>query len=85
MDPTTKNTESISRDHVVCEDFPGLVTITGGKWTTYRMYFILLCWKNFAPQMSVCVLIFMFLQNSTQFVVWAIFMVYELKHMLREL
>ncbi|KAL1295160.1 glycerol-3-phosphate dehydrogenase SDP6, mitochondrial [Arachis ipaensis] len=36
VDPTAKNTESISRDHVVCEDFPGLVTITGGKWTTYR-------------------------------------------------
>ncbi|GFZ11222.1 FAD-dependent oxidoreductase family protein [Actinidia rufa] len=35
-DPSTKNTESISRDHVVCEDYPGLVTITGGKWTTYR-------------------------------------------------
>ncbi|CAI0442658.1 unnamed protein product [Linum tenue] len=35
-DPSAKNTESISRDHVVCEDFPGLVTITGGKWTTYR-------------------------------------------------
>ncbi|KAL0322041.1 UNVERIFIED_CONTAM: Glycerol-3-phosphate dehydrogenase SDP6, mitochondrial [Sesamum calycinum] len=36
MDPRAKNTESISRDHVVYEDFPGLVTITGGKWTTYR-------------------------------------------------
>ncbi|KAL2227611.1 glycerol-3-phosphate dehydrogenase SDP6, mitochondrial [Sesamum indicum] len=36
MDPKAKNTESISRDHVVYEDFPGLVTITGGKWTTYR-------------------------------------------------
>ncbi|KAJ9553584.1 hypothetical protein OSB04_017629 [Centaurea solstitialis] len=36
VDPNAKNTESISRDHVVCEDFPGLVTITGGKWTTYR-------------------------------------------------
>ncbi|KAI3843776.1 hypothetical protein MKX03_017973 [Papaver bracteatum] len=36
MDPRAKNTESISRDHVVCEDYPGLVTITGGKWTTYR-------------------------------------------------
>ncbi|XP_056692930.1 glycerol-3-phosphate dehydrogenase SDP6, mitochondrial-like [Spinacia oleracea] len=36
MDPTTKNTESISRDHVVCEDFPGFVTINGGKWTTHR-------------------------------------------------
>ncbi|KAJ8422309.1 hypothetical protein Cgig2_027008 [Carnegiea gigantea] len=36
MDPRAKTTEGISRDHVVCEDFPGLVTITGGKWTTYR-------------------------------------------------
>ncbi|KAL0403506.1 UNVERIFIED_CONTAM: Glycerol-3-phosphate dehydrogenase SDP6, mitochondrial [Sesamum radiatum] len=36
VDPKAKSTESISRDHVVCEDFPGLVTITGGKWTTYR-------------------------------------------------
>ncbi|GAB4854983.1 Glycerol-3-phosphate dehydrogenase sdp6, mitochondrial [Ancistrocladus abbreviatus] len=36
MDPKAKNTESVSRDHVVCEDYPGLVTITGGKWTTYR-------------------------------------------------
>ncbi|KAG4910766.1 Glycerol-3-phosphate dehydrogenase SDP6, mitochondrial [Glycine soja] len=36
LDPTAKNTESISRDHVVWEDYPGLVTITGGKWTTYR-------------------------------------------------
>lgn len=35
-DPSAKNTESISRDHVVCEDHPGLITITGGKWTTYR-------------------------------------------------
>ncbi|XP_050210773.1 glycerol-3-phosphate dehydrogenase SDP6, mitochondrial [Mercurialis annua] len=35
-DPSAKNTESISRDHVVCEECPGLVTITGGKWTTYR-------------------------------------------------
>ncbi|CAL5360966.1 unnamed protein product [Camellia sinensis] len=34
--PRAKNTESMSRDHVVCEDYPGLVTITGGKWTTYR-------------------------------------------------
>ncbi|XP_021296014.1 glycerol-3-phosphate dehydrogenase SDP6, mitochondrial [Herrania umbratica] len=36
VDPKAKNTESISRDHVVSEDYPGLVTITGGKWTTYR-------------------------------------------------
>ncbi|KAJ1701860.1 hypothetical protein LUZ63_001639 [Rhynchospora breviuscula] len=35
-DPKAKNTESISRDHVVSEDYPGLITITGGKWTTYR-------------------------------------------------
>lgn len=39
IDPSAKNTESISRDHVVCEDYPGLVTITGGKWTTYRRYY----------------------------------------------
>ncbi|KAK4766201.1 hypothetical protein SAY87_007843 [Trapa incisa] len=36
VDPSAKSTESISRDHVVCEEFPGLVTVTGGKWTTYR-------------------------------------------------
>ncbi|GAU33099.1 hypothetical protein TSUD_259500 [Trifolium subterraneum] len=36
VDPTAKSTESISRDHIVCEDYPGLITITGGKWTTYR-------------------------------------------------
>ncbi|KAJ1435991.1 hypothetical protein SESBI_04543 [Sesbania bispinosa] len=36
MDPSAKNTESISRDHVVFEEHPGLVIITGGKWTTYR-------------------------------------------------
>ncbi|XVE68816.1 hypothetical protein DITRI_Ditri09bG0100300 [Diplodiscus trichospermus] len=36
VDPKAKNTESISRDHVVSDDYPGLVTITGGKWTTYR-------------------------------------------------
>ncbi|ERN10473.1 glycerol-3-phosphate dehydrogenase SDP6, mitochondrial [Amborella trichopoda] len=36
IDPSAKNTESISRDHVVSEEYPGLITITGGKWTTYR-------------------------------------------------
>ncbi|KAL0725950.1 hypothetical protein Bca4012_040549 [Brassica carinata] len=36
MDPTAKNTENMSRDHIIIEDCPGLVTITGGKWTTYR-------------------------------------------------
>ncbi|BBN03834.1 glycerol-3-phosphate dehydrogenase [Marchantia polymorpha subsp. ruderalis] len=35
-DPTAKDTASISRDHVVVTDDHGLVTITGGKWTTYR-------------------------------------------------
>jgi len=36
VDPSAQNTESISRDHIVLEDCPGLITITGGKWTTYR-------------------------------------------------
>ncbi|CAK9872889.1 unnamed protein product [Sphagnum jensenii] len=37
-DPNVKGTDtaSISRDHVVCLDSDGLVTVTGGKWTTYR-------------------------------------------------
>jgi glycerol-3-phosphate dehydrogenase len=37
-DPNVKgiDTASISRDHVVCLDSDGLVTVTGGKWTTYR-------------------------------------------------
>ncbi len=30
------NTASMSRDHAIRVDAPGLVTITGGKWTTYR-------------------------------------------------
>jgi glycerol-3-phosphate dehydrogenase len=29
-------TASLARDHVIRTDPPGLVTITGGKWTTYR-------------------------------------------------
>jgi glycerol-3-phosphate dehydrogenase len=29
-------TAALARDHVVRTDPPGLVTITGGKWTTYR-------------------------------------------------
>lgn len=32
----TENTATISRDHTVCISRSGLVTITGGKWTTYR-------------------------------------------------
>ncbi|KAH9325362.1 hypothetical protein KI387_005540 [Taxus chinensis] len=35
-DPSSNDTASISRDHVVSTDIGGLVTITGGKWTTYR-------------------------------------------------
>jgi glycerol-3-phosphate dehydrogenase len=30
------NTSALSRDHLVRVEAPGLVTITGGKWTTYR-------------------------------------------------
>jgi glycerol-3-phosphate dehydrogenase len=29
-------TADLSRDHVIRADAPGLLTITGGKWTTYR-------------------------------------------------
>jgi glycerol-3-phosphate dehydrogenase len=32
----TKNTASLSRDYTIEIDNSGLVTITGGKWTTYR-------------------------------------------------
>ena len=30
------NTAALSRDHTIRVERPGLVTITGGKWTTYR-------------------------------------------------
>src|SRR5262249_60975782 len=30
------NTAALARDHALRIDVPGLVTITGGKWTTYR-------------------------------------------------
>ena len=32
----TRNTASLSRDHTILIDASRLVTITGGKWTTYR-------------------------------------------------
>ncbi|KAL5730250.1 glycerol-3-phosphate dehydrogenase [Ranunculus cassubicifolius] len=35
-DPSAKDTSSISRDHIVSIEFPGMITIAGGKWTTYR-------------------------------------------------
>jgi glycerol-3-phosphate dehydrogenase len=31
-----KHTASLARDHTIRFDAPGLLTITGGKWTTYR-------------------------------------------------
>ncbi|NXM85577.1 GPDM protein, partial [Oenanthe oenanthe] len=34
--PDSKDTQSISRNHVVTVSDSGLVTIAGGKWTTYR-------------------------------------------------
>ncbi|NP_001086009.1 glycerol-3-phosphate dehydrogenase 2 S homeolog [Xenopus laevis] len=34
--PNSKDTQSISRNHVVDVSESGLVTIAGGKWTTYR-------------------------------------------------
>ncbi|KAF9617386.1 hypothetical protein IFM89_036307 [Coptis chinensis] len=41
-DPSSKDTSSISRDHIVNVECPGLITIAGGKWTTYRTYYIFL-------------------------------------------
>lgn len=35
-DPTKDGTENLTRDHVVAVEEDGMVTITGGKWTTYR-------------------------------------------------
>jgi len=35
-DPEAENTAAISRDHVVNISRSGLLTIAGGKWTTYR-------------------------------------------------
>jgi glycerol-3-phosphate dehydrogenase len=35
-DSSAKDTASTSRDHVIELTAPGIITITGGKWTTYR-------------------------------------------------
>jgi glycerol-3-phosphate dehydrogenase len=35
-DPGTNDTAKLSRDHVIEESPSGLLTIAGGKWTTYR-------------------------------------------------
>jgi glycerol-3-phosphate dehydrogenase len=32
----TKSTAALSREHVICQSKAGLLTVTGGKWTTYR-------------------------------------------------
>ncbi|CAH6788596.1 Gpd2 [Phodopus roborovskii] len=36
IDPKSADTQSISRNHVVDVSESGLITIAGGKWTTYR-------------------------------------------------
>ncbi|KAI1293560.1 Glycerol-3-phosphate dehydrogenase, mitochondrial [Halotydeus destructor] len=36
LDPSKPNTESIARNHIIHTSASGLVTIAGGKWTTYR-------------------------------------------------
>jgi glycerol-3-phosphate dehydrogenase len=35
-DPAAKNTESLVRNHMINVSDSGLLTIAGGKWTTYR-------------------------------------------------
>ncbi len=35
-DPRAKDTAQLARDHVIHEEKNGLVTLAGGKWTTYR-------------------------------------------------
>jgi len=34
--PKAKDTQNVVRDHVIYTDDDGLITVTGGKWTTYR-------------------------------------------------
>lgn len=36
IDPNSKSTASIARNHLILVSKSGLVTIAGGKWTTYR-------------------------------------------------
>ena len=35
-DPAKSDSARLSRDHVIMESLSGLITIAGGKWTTYR-------------------------------------------------
>ncbi len=37
FDPKAENTSRLARDHVILEEKSGLITIAGGKWTTYRL------------------------------------------------
>ncbi|PKU25756.1 FAD-dependent oxidoreductase [Telmatospirillum siberiense] len=37
FDPKAGDTSRLARDHVIIESNSGLVTIAGGKWTTYRL------------------------------------------------
>jgi len=37
FDPKAKNSAELARDHVLIAAKSGLITITGGKWTTYRL------------------------------------------------
>jgi glycerol-3-phosphate dehydrogenase len=37
IDPRAADTASASRDHVVALEADGLLTVSGGKWTTYRL------------------------------------------------
>ena len=36
-DPDAEDTANISRDHVITTGQDGMVTVSGGKWTTYRL------------------------------------------------
>ncbi|GIL75420.1 hypothetical protein Vretimale_8058 [Volvox reticuliferus] len=36
-DPRAKDTQNTVRDHVILEESDGLITASGGKWTTYRL------------------------------------------------
>lgn len=36
LEPSKPNTESLSQNHIIEVSKSGLITITGGKWTTYR-------------------------------------------------
>ena len=35
-DPNSKDTQSIARNHIITVGENNLITIAGGKWTTYR-------------------------------------------------